>query len=103
MRIAVKALHMTPRGLVSRGDSAPKMGQSVLDTSNKRIGNVSDIFGPINSPYFMVKPASGVSKVDLEKLVGSNIFMGESYAESRKSEKYAESRKSEKMSRMRKY
>ena len=94
MRIVVKVLHMTPRGLVARGDSAPRMGQIVLDSSDKRIGNVSDIFGPVKSPYFTVKPASGVSKADLEKLVGSNMFMGELYAKSRKPEK---------MSRMRQY
>lgn len=94
MGTVVKALHMTPRGLVARGDSAPRIGQSVLDSSDKRIGNVSDIFGPVNSPYFMVKPASGVSKADLEKLVGSNMLMGELYAKGRKPEK---------MSRMRKY
>lgn len=94
MGTSVKALHMTARGLVARGDSAPRLGQMVLDSSDRRIGNVSDIFGPINSPYFMVKPASGLAKADLERLVGSELHMGEFYAKSRKPEK---------MSRMRKY
>jgi len=94
LRIVVKALHTTPRGLIARGDSAPKVGQSVLDSSDRRIGNVSDVFGPIKAPYFVVKPASGVSRADLEKLIGKNMFMGEFYAKSRKPEK---------MSRMRKY
>lgn len=94
MSIAVKALHMTARGLVARGDSAPRLGQMVLDISDRRIGNVSDIFGPINAPYFMVKPASGLTRVDLESLVGKELRMGELHAKGRKPEK---------MSRMRKY
>ena len=93
MRILGKALHVTPRGLVARGDSAPKIGQNVLDSSEKRIGNVSEVFGPIKSPYFIIKPASGVSKSDLEKLVGSDVYMGEGYGESRKPEKVSRVRK----------
>ena len=87
MRSVAKVLHLTPRGLVARGNQVPKIGQSVLDSSDKRIGNVSDIFGPVKSPYFTIKPASGVSRSDLEKLVGSDIYVGERHAKGRKPEK----------------
>jgi rRNA processing protein Gar1 len=92
--IATRALHMTARGLVARGSTAPRMGQMILDSSDRRIGNVADVFGPVNQPYFMVRPASGVTRADLARLVGSELRMGELYAKSRKSEK---------MSRMRRY
>ncbi len=92
--IVIKALHLTARGLVARGNQAPRMGQSILDASDRRIGNVADVFGPVNQPYFMVKPASGVTRADLEKLIGSDLRMGELYAKGRKPEK---------MSRMRRY
>ena len=94
MGTIIKALHMTARGLVARGNLAPRMGQSILDASDRRIGNVVDVFGPVSQPYFMVKPASGVFRADLEKLIGSELRMGELRAKGRKPEK---------MSRMRKY
>ncbi len=88
-----KALHIGSRGLVARGDSAPKLGQTVVDSSERVVGRVLDIFGPVKSPYFVIKPASGVSGEDLEKLVGSDIYMGEAYGKGRKSEKVSRLRK----------
>ena len=94
MGSTIKALHMTARGLVARSSLAPRMGQAILDSSDRRIGNVADVFGPVSQPYFIVRPASGISRVDLERLVGSELRMGEMHAKSRKPEK---------MSRMRRY
>jgi rRNA processing protein Gar1 len=79
-----KGLHTTSRGLVVRADQAPKMGQMALDSKGKRIGSVSDIFGPVKSPYVVIKPASGFSKVDLGKFINSDIYMGEMHGEGRK-------------------
>ena len=79
-----KGLHATIRGLVVRVDRAPKIGQAAFDSKGKRVGNIFDIFGPVKSPYVVIKPASGLSKVDLEKLVGLDIFMGETYGKGRK-------------------
>lgn len=95
LRVLGKALHITSRGLVARADSPPKVGQIVLDSSEKRVGNVLDVFGPVKSPYFVVKPASGVLRSDLERLVGSDIYMGEEHAKGRKSEKVSRVRKHE--------
>jgi rRNA processing protein Gar1 len=78
-----KGLHTTSRGLVVRADQAPKMGQTALDSAGEYLGRVLDIFGPVKSPYVVIKPASGLYKVDLEKLVGSDIIMGEMYGKGR--------------------
>lgn len=83
MQIRGKVLHTTSRGLVVRADQAPKMGQTALDSSGEYLGRVSDIFGPVKSPYVVIKPASGISKADLGKLVGSDIIMGEMYGKGR--------------------
>lgn len=77
MRIGAKTLHTTPRGLVARAGQVPKLSQSAFDSKGNRIGSVSDVFGPVKSPYIVIKPASGLSETDLRKLVGSDIYMGE--------------------------
>ena len=83
MQIRGKALHTTSRGLVVRADQAPKMGQTALDSAGEYLGRVSDVFGPVKSPYVVIRPASGLSRVDLGKLVGSDIIMGEMYGKGR--------------------
>lgn len=93
MRIGAKALHTSSRGLVVRAGQAPKLDQSAFDSKGKRVGSVSDVFGPVKSPYIVIKPASGLSKVDLEKLVGSDIYMGEGYGKGRKAKGMSRMRK----------
>ncbi len=93
MKVLGKALHTTHRGLVARANFAPKIGQNVLDFTNKRVGNVQDVFGPVASPYFVIKPASGIIKSDLEKLTGSDVYMGEGYGKGKRSEKVSRMRR----------
>ena len=83
MQTRGKGLHITSRGLVVRASQAPHMGQMALDLSGANIGRVSDIFGPVNSPYVVIRPASGLSRAGLAKLVGSDIIMGEMYGKGR--------------------
>jgi len=71
MKRVGKLLHVTPSGGVGRFEVEPKMGQPVFDRSGQRIGNIIDIFGPIQRPYVKIKPASGV---ELEKLVGRYLY-----------------------------
>ncbi len=87
MQALGRALHTTSRGLVVRADRAPQLGQAAFDSAGKRIGNVFELFGPVKSPYVAIKPASGVTRVDLEKLIGSDIHMGERLGKGRKKEK----------------
>lgn len=77
MQLLGKVLHLVSRGMVIQGGKAPRLGEAVLDSKKRKIGNVSDIFGPVNSPYLLIKPVSILSRADLEGLVGSDVYMGE--------------------------
>lgn len=83
MQALGKALHVTPRGLVVRVGFTPKLGQAAFDSAERRVGNIFDIFGPVKSPYVVIKPASGLSIADLGKLVNSDIYVGERYGKGR--------------------
>jgi len=93
LSIRGKALHVGSRGLVAKTARAPKLGQPVLDSRKKRIGNVSDVFGPVKSPYIVIKPASGISKTQLEGLANSDIYMGEEHGKGRKTKNMPRMRK----------
>ena len=93
MRVLGRALHVGSRGLVARGDSAPNVGQKVLDSSENYVGRVLDVFGPVNTPYFVIRPVSGVSRADHERLVGTDVYMGEDYGKGGKPEKVFRMRK----------
>jgi rRNA processing protein Gar1 len=84
LQVRGRGLHITSRGLVVRASQAPKIGQTALDSSGKEVGVVLDVFGSVKSPYAVIKPTSGVSKGGLERLVGSDIIMGETYGKGRK-------------------
>ncbi len=70
-----KVLHVVRQGMVVKAIIQPKMGRSVLDRKKRRIGNIIDIFGPVKSPYVLIKPATGMSQKDQSDLIGSEILM----------------------------
>lgn len=49
-----------------------KEKSSVFNKENKRIGIVSEIFGPVKTPYITVKPEKGVKP---EELVGEKLYV----------------------------
>ncbi|MEW6593186.1 MAG: Gar1/Naf1 family protein [Candidatus Hadarchaeota archaeon] len=86
MRLLGKVLHLTGREIIVKGEKTPKLGITAVNSKNRTIGRIYEIFGPINSPYISIRPASGLSRKDLEGLVGSDLYMGETHA-GRRSEK----------------
>jgi len=42
--------------LILRAEFAPEVGEKVLDSKLKTVGNVFDIFGPVSRPYVSVRP-----------------------------------------------
>ena len=86
LRALGRVLHVASRGLVARADQIPKLGQMVFDSKGKQIGSIFDIFGPVKSPYVVIKPASGFSYGDLGKLIDSTIYMGERHGKGRKAQ-----------------
>lgn len=54
----------TAQGLLvvrSPDDSSPDVGTEVVDESLDRIGEVVEVFGPVERPYLAVSPVDGVS------------------------------------------
>ena len=71
-----KVLHVTGRGAVVKVEHLPKLDDPVCDKGGKKIGNAGDIFGPVRSPYLLIKPARGVTKERLVSLIGGDVYMG---------------------------
>jgi len=40
-----------------KAENLPRIGDRVVDENLKTIGTVSDIFGPVSSPYIAVRPS----------------------------------------------
>ncbi len=52
-----RVLHVSPsRNIVVKIENIPKIGETVVDENLKPVGKISDIFGPVSSPYASVKP-----------------------------------------------
>ncbi len=52
-------LHKTPSGkLIVKisGKNPPKLGNKVVDGRGNLVGIVTDVIGPVNSPYAVIKP-----------------------------------------------
>jgi rRNA processing protein Gar1 len=51
-----RALHTSPsRNVIVKIEKIPKIGETVVDEKLKPIGKISDVFGPVSSPYATVK------------------------------------------------
>ncbi|WP_406657892.1 Gar1/Naf1 family protein [Methanolobus sp. ZRKC2] len=80
-----KVLHISKQEeIIIRGDERkysgsmkemPKMNSFVLDKSIKRIGKVAGIFGPVDWPFFIIKPNKGFTDSDLQKLVNERVYV----------------------------
>jgi len=42
--------------LILRAEFAPRVGEKVLDSKLRVVGNVFDVFGPVSRPYVSVRP-----------------------------------------------
>lgn len=49
-----------------------KIGETILDSTGRKIGTVFDLFGPVSGPYVAVKP----SIERPERLLGEALFLG---------------------------
>jgi len=68
-----KLLHISSSGsLIVRANVAAPLGATVLTESAKRVGQVSDVFGPKKAPYISVKSSFG--RESLRGLVGETLF-----------------------------
>jgi RNA-binding protein len=58
--------------LILRAERQVKIGENVANSKGKRIGQVFDIFGPVEAPFISVKTRIK----DPEKLLGEDLFLG---------------------------
>lgn len=75
MRRLGKVLHVSGRGsIILRTDKTPPIGKQarVLDKKAQEIGIVTDVFGPVKTPYIAVRPKNNV---DPTKLVGQMLYL----------------------------
>jgi len=39
-------------------ENFPRIGETIVDENLKHVGKISDIFGPVSSPYATIKPTA---------------------------------------------
>ncbi|HEY0196169.1 MAG TPA: Gar1/Naf1 family protein [Methanobacterium sp.] len=67
--------HISNRGrVIVRSNQTPGFGLAVFLKTKKRIGTISDVFGPTKEPYISIKVNTKNSK-DIEHLVGESIYV----------------------------
>ncbi len=60
MRIEGNVECVSHRGkIIARFPSTVETGSEVIDNRNKKVGTVSWIFGPVDSPYTEIEPPEG--------------------------------------------
>ncbi|HDJ25715.1 MAG TPA: H/ACA RNA-protein complex protein Gar1 [Candidatus Bathyarchaeota archaeon] len=70
-----RVLHVTRAGdLVLRSNSgfAPRIGDRAYGPDLRPVGFIADVFGPVSSPYVMVRPLVD----DPHELVGKVLYVG---------------------------
>ncbi|MEM1506949.1 MAG: Gar1/Naf1 family protein [Candidatus Bathyarchaeia archaeon] len=56
---------------IAKVESPPKIGATIFDIKKRPIGVVSDIFGPVKSPYIEIR----VRDQEAKKIVNSPIYI----------------------------
>ena len=63
-------LHVSPsRNIIVKVENIPRIGETVVDEDLKPIGKISDVFGPVSSPYVAVKPTIREPKKLVNKIL----------------------------------
>ena len=58
--------------LILKGECQVKIGEPISDSRGKHIGQVFDVFGPVEAPFISVKTRIK----DPERLVGKDLYLG---------------------------
>ena len=61
--------------LIVRGKFAPNLNLDVKDNTNKIIGKIARVFGPVDSPYISIKPPRD-ERPSLD-MVGKAVYIDE--------------------------
>ncbi|MEM2866259.1 MAG: Gar1/Naf1 family protein [Candidatus Hadarchaeales archaeon] len=75
MRKVGRLLHRTPRGLVARLESPQKLGEVLLVKGKGEVGRIQDLFGPVSSPYALLRPHKALGEKELGALLGKELYV----------------------------
>jgi len=68
-------IHVTPsRSIIVKAERLPRIGEKVVNEKLEEVGTVSDVFGPVSSPYVAVK----TEKDDLKSLENQLLYVSPS-------------------------
>jgi RNA-binding protein len=52
-----RVLHISPSGnIITKIETTPRIGETVVDENLKTVGKIFDMFGPVRSPYVAIRP-----------------------------------------------
>ena len=69
-------LHMSSnKNIILKANMMPRIGDKVFNETLKPVGTISDIFGPVSSPYVSVK----TSVMEPQKLVKHVLYVNPSF------------------------
>ncbi|MDY6864373.1 MAG: Gar1/Naf1 family protein [Halobacteriota archaeon] len=81
-----RVVHITGQGKILlrgklqedyRGDPirAVSIGSTVVTKRMEEIGSVYDLFGPVKQPYISIKPITGLSEREIQKLRDEWVYL----------------------------
>ena len=63
------------KNIILKADMMPRIGDKVFNETLKPVGTISDIFGPVSSPYVSVK----TNVMEPQKLVKHVLYVSPSF------------------------
>lgn len=69
--VAGKVVNVASRGVLVRAPRMVPIGTKLVDVRNQPVGRVSDVIGPVASPYLLVSPARGAN---VQRLLSREVY-----------------------------
>ncbi|HIJ98535.1 TPA: hypothetical protein H1005_01155 [archaeon] len=69
-----KSLIARCNSVLSLENAAKLLNKPLFSDKQRKIGEIQEIFGPVNAPYLTIKPKHGLK---VENFVNSHIYIGE--------------------------
>jgi rRNA processing protein Gar1 len=70
-RLGLVARVTPSRNVIAKIETIPRIGETVVDENLKPVGKVSDLLGPVSSPYASITPTIQ----NPERLVNRPVYM----------------------------
>ena len=63
--------------IIARFSTKMEVGTSVIDNTNKKVGTINDIFGPVKDPYYQIESTKKREK--RISMLGKKLYVEEEY------------------------